>query len=187
MYAMLMERLIKAKINKELIILYPYDDNDKCYVGYLQALNDKYYIYSSITPHGKYDGIFLRENNIVKIEYNDLYIQKLSNILDDIKKENCYNWNETQNLLIQIFKYVSNKHRIISIELLNRGYDDVNGFICDWDDEYCHIHKVSEYGLKDGEAIICLEDISRISFDSSEEIILETLYIKNYPSDKITN
>ncbi len=47
--------------------------------GFIQAYNENYFIYISITPEEKYDGVCLKKSEIVKIEYGGFYEKNWNN------------------------------------------------------------------------------------------------------------
>ncbi len=176
--------------NKKLISIYSEGNSTRFNAGFIQAYNENYFIYISIAPEGKYDGVCLKKNEIVKIEYGGFYEKKLEQLIianDYKQKQINLEFNNHVDLLEQFLIYIKNNNRILTIELLNSGYDDVNGFIKSMDKEHCSISSINEYGFVDSNAIIRKEDITRISFDSDLEIELETLYTKNYPSNEKIN
>lgn len=174
--------LEKMKIDKKILSIYSEGSSNKFIAGFIQAQNENCYIYTSITPEGKYDGVCLKKNEIIKIEYDGLYEKKLEQLMvqDDFKQEQLdIKFDDNSNLIEQLLIYIKNSNRILSIELLDSGYDDIIGFVKNIDGEYCLFSSVNEYGIIDSNVVIRKDDITRISFDSAAEIQIETLFSKN--------
>ena len=71
--------------------------------------------------------------------------------------------------------FAQENHKVVSIELLESGNYDIQGFISEIKDTIITVEQLDDYGKKDGISIISFSDITSISCDSNEEIALTLL------------
>ena len=71
------------------------------------------------------------------------------------------------------------KNWIVSIELLDSGYDDVVGFVEIVSNDLCEINQIDSYGYYDGVSSIKLCEITQISCNSTDEQLLLKLWKLN--------
>ena len=102
------------KNDKKLLSIYSEGNASHFNAGFIQAHNKNYFIYLSITPEGKYDGICLKKNEIIKIEYDGFYEKKLEQLMAHNFKQKALNleFDNRSDLLEQLLIYIKNKHRI---------------------------------------------------------------------------
>lgn len=173
------------KRDKKLVSIYRGGNSTKFSVGFIKAHNNEDYIFISIAPDGRYDGVCLYKNDITKLEYDGLYEKKIEQLMgkEDREKvekaERDINFDNGRDLSEQLLAYIKSENRIASFELLDSGYDDAVGFITNTDNEYCCIASVDENGTADSTAVIRKEDITRISFDGPDEVQTEKLFFEN--------
>ncbi len=179
------EKLLELQQKNKNISIYCSEDNNKFLYGKLLSVNDYEFALLMYTPHGIFDGIIVKKiEDITHIEYDGQYEQKMQKILSqniDIKKYYIDDTQITSSILELSLKF----NKIVSIELLNSGYDNVVGFVDEIHDNKCTIKLVDEYGYDDGYSYIIISDITQVVFDSERE----SLFLKLWQINKniITN
>ena len=71
--------------------------------------------------------------------------------------------------------------KIVSLELLSSGYNDLQGFVKEVAKDHCVLRQIEEYGEEDGTSIVELSGITRINCDSFEEQKLLLMHHKSEP------
>ena len=66
--------------------------------------------------------------------------------------------------------------KVVSIELLNSGINNVVGIVDEICDNKCTIKLVDEYGYEDGYSFILVSDITQVMFDGETENLLLKLW-----------
>ena len=153
----------------EMIAIYT-DTNDEWFgAGRVFKVDDNFLILKAIDPRGLQDGLILyRIGDIVKIERNTLYLQKLEKLMN-IKNTNFSDYDISTNDFINWFLQESKKRNIIlNIQLLQSQHCDVMGVVKEINAHSCIIVQFNNIGEFDGECQFALEDISSIKFDSVE-------------------
>lgn len=169
--------LEKSRNEKEILSLYTNkEDTERFSVGYILELCEKYCIIALISPSGLYDGYRVIDiNEIYKIEYGGDYEKKLKKLYD-IKKQSHKDIKLLENnLIISMLKFAKENEFIITIELLESGLNDVQGYVKNFTDEKLMILKINDLGQKDGLSEIDLDAITSIVCNSEDENTLEIL------------
>ncbi len=73
------------------------------------------------------------------------------------------------NLFDSMLKIASETKKIVALELMDSGYDDVIGFVDDVNGDICKLTQTDEFGCRNGFAYIKISSITRISYDSKNE------------------
>lgn len=174
---MFIENLHKLKKEKRIASFYTdEDDTSKFMVGYVMDYNDKYFIVAAISPQGLYDGFVLKKTeSIFRINMDSIYEKKilsLSKYHKIIYEEISF---KEDNLILGLLSFAKIKNYVVSIELLNSGYYDIQGYVEVVDNDGCKIKQITEYGELDGICFVTLSDITQISCNSEDEINLKIL------------
>ena len=174
---MFIEELSRLKDEKKLIAVYTNIDNtNKFAAGYVVGVNEQYFILAAITPAGKYDGFLLKKTEpIYKISTDGRYIDKLLQLIS-INKTEVNLMFDHDNLIQQLLVFAQQNRAIVSVELIDSGYDDCIGFVELIDENVCKIQEINEYGEADGVSLIKLSDITKVSCDDSDDQPLKLLY-----------
>ena len=83
---------------------------------------------------------------------------------------------ESNDLIEELLIFAQKRHKILSIELMNSGYDDCIGFIELINESMCKTQEINEFGKYDGISIVNLSDITQISCDDTDNRTRMTLY-----------
>ena len=177
---MFTKELNQIKEQKKLISVYTDIDNTRKFAaGYVIGVSKQYFILALVTPTGEYDGLLLKDiDSIYRIITDECYLDKLLKLISirQIKFKMLF---ESNDLIKELLLFAQKHHKILSIELLNSGYDDCVGFIELLDKDLCKIQEISEFGESDGNSIIKLTDITQISCDDTDNRPRELLYNQN--------
>lgn len=169
-----MEKILEElKENQKSCSLYiNVQDTSKFVFGKILELNGMHIMFFSISPDGEYDGVLLiKIDNILRVEYNDLYSARMSKLIKD-KNFSCkfdFISIENNNLVELMLNSLLKEKIIVSIELLDSSMYDVIGFVEEINENICKIRQVNDDGQDDGITYIRMDDITQISADSSDE------------------
>lgn len=177
---MILEKLREIKENKKAACFYINKNNTRSFlVGYVLEFNDKYFLIASISNEGLYDGFILMETSkIIKIEIDNKYIKKILTLIDYQKTVyKALNFNK-DNLVKELISFAQKQNYIVSIELVNGGYYNAEGYVNNIEKEGCEIRNMTQYGENDGIAFIKFSDITKIECNCLEQIALKILNSK---------
>jgi hypothetical protein len=169
--------LTRTEMSQKIASFYTNEDDTlKFNVGYIINFTCDHFVIAAISPRGTNDGYVLKElDSLFRISTGSLYEKKVA-ILSEYYNttHECINLSGG-NLLMGLLQFARAKDYIVSIELLNSGVNDVQGFVQDVTDEICKIIEITDFGEEDGIGIVALSDITKVSCNSSDEIILKIL------------
>jgi hypothetical protein len=175
-----MEKLEEFKKQKKILSIYADINNtNKFAAGCIAGVDKNYFILSSVTPAGTYDGFLLKRiDSVYKISTDGLYNNKLLKLIDfnNIKLNITF---ESDNLVKELLEFAQKQCMITSIELVDSGYDDCVGLIESIENEFCTIQEINEYGDLDEQSIIKISDITKLSCDEYDYYSLKLLYESN--------
>lgn len=162
---------------KRISIYTNMQDTNKFHYGTIVAVNAEEIAIKMISPNGNYDGVIVMSTDLVyRIEVDSKYDIKMKKLCpkfeSDFYRENIDPIHIKESLLSIALK----AKKIVSLELIESGYNDVVGFIEEINDKYCKIKEVDEYGGEYGFSIIMIKDITKICYDSEEEAIMLKLW-----------
>ncbi|MDD2269061.1 MAG: hypothetical protein PHY15_05860 [Eubacteriales bacterium] len=152
-------------------------DTSKFHYGKVLAVNDSEVLIYMISPNGTFDGVILEPlKAVLRIEIDGQYDAKMKKLFSS---ELMVAFNEkldSLNLKRSLLQIAQKTNKIVSLELIYSGFDDVVGFIKALHDEICEIQVVDEYGFKDGQSFVKLDDITKICYASEDEERILKLY-----------
>jgi hypothetical protein len=157
--------LERSKLNKELLGLWKYNDEDSFWCGYIIDYNETLIKIQHYTKYGKPDGIIIAQlANIKSVDFDDDYAKAMQVVIDyadEIEKEtNFYiNLSENDNWDFEIIKKLEGNFDILSsIEISNSDY--FSGFITEVTETDFIIRCVGKMGEDEGSVIYKIEDIT---------------------------
>lgn len=174
---MFIEKLQELKNSKKIASFYTNEYNTSRFnVGYIVEFTDEHFLVAAISPYGKYDGFVLLEvGGILRINTDSLYEEKIEKLTKHYNTvHECISIDEG-SLVSGLIQYACAQNYIVSLELLNSGVYDVQGYVKDVTDEGCIIKQITEYGEEDGTTFVLLSDITKVSCNSEDEIMLKIL------------
>lgn len=168
--------LNKLRTANELCEIYENpDDSDRCDVGYVVAVNDRYYLLEGVEPDGSHGGFILGDiDDIWRIQYSTQYLNKMQKLMDNALYARKPSPVEGRDILEELLTYVQSAHRICCFVLTSREHYDY-GYIKEFNEITVTFQIVDTYGKLDGECVVRREDISVLCFGSSDETKLEKL------------
>lgn len=174
---MFLDKIQQLKKQKKLLSVYTDTSNtSKFAAGYVVGANEQHFTLALVTPVGKYDGLLLkRTDSIYMISTDGRYIDKLLKLIS-INKTEVNVLFDSGNLIQEVLDFAQKNRLIVSIELIDSGYDDCIGFVDSMDEDMCKIQEINEFGEPDGVSIIKLSDVTKISCDDSDDRPLKLLF-----------
>lgn len=150
-------------------------------VGYIVGYNEEHYILALISPYGRYDGFLLKERkSIVSVEHGGKYESKIERLASYYHTEHESLDLSDDDLRLSMLNFASERNFIVAVELNASGYNDCTGYVkiidTKSDEISCTISLIDEYGDNDGEAVFLLDDITELSVNTEDEIILKILH-----------
>ena len=147
-------------------------ETSKFYFGSIAAINDKEIAIHLISPDGEDDGITVMSvDNVFRIETDGLYHEKMKKLCSGFENtvSPCNFPIDNNNISASVLLSASERNLLVSIELLDSGYNDVIGFIESITDGECKVKQVDEYGFEDGYSYVSIDDITKISCHTQDE------------------
>lgn len=145
------------------------NDMSKFIYGRIISVNEDYIAIYMISPDGDFDGILVKQvDEVVRVEVGGQYDEKMKKLLLSCELP-AFDHIFCDNFFESLLQVAVKTKKIVSIELMNSGYDDVVGYAEELNRETCTIKQVDSYGHSDGVSIIAIDRISQISYDSQNE------------------
>lgn len=163
--------------NKFVSVFLNSSNNSKFIYGRPLCVNERFSAIYMLDLSGRYDGILVhRTEDISRIEMDDLYKKKMDELskIANQASEPCH--LDEEHIVESLLQVAQKKGKIVSIEIRDSGYDDVVGFIKSLTSNLCIVKKINEYGMEDGKAIMEIQNITQVSYESESEIIIEKLF-----------
>lgn len=146
--------------------------------GRVLGVNDKHIAIYMLSPEGQYDGLLIkRTSSIYRVDWDDQYTQEM---IEKIKPDQLPSRElelRDDALMKSLLSFAKNSKEIVSIELLDSGYDDIVGFVEQASDETCVVQQINRDGKADGYSLLFMDDISQIECESQDEIQLQKLFL----------
>ena len=146
------------------------NDTSKFIFGKIIAIGKQQIAIQMITPDGDDDGIsviFL--NNVNRVEINSQYVRKMEKLYFPKTAPNYDLQINNDNVIMGVLIFAFKQNEIVSIELIDSGYNDIMGIIEEIDDIECKVQQYDEYGNKDGVVYFLISDISKVSVLTQSE------------------
>lgn len=159
-----------------------YSDSDTSWVGYVSAFNTENVSFVHISPTGEYDGVVsVKIEDIERVDIDDdlckkiAYLHKNHELLQHLS-------NEYASLNLDVSDYRATLTECMERELIC-GIDTKSFyfrcFVLDIQFEEIRILALDNFGHKDGECILRLEDINYVSVGRVKELTRLMLYKNN--------
>lgn len=156
---------------KELVLIFIDEiDTERFSAGYIKTYSDNEILVLYVNPFGDYNGAAVKRiEDIIKIEYGGKYAKRVRK-LNELQNENInFECEESENLFLSVLRYAQEKKKIVSIELLESGNEDVVGYVDFIEKDSLSVKLVNTYGEYDGNALMDIRDITHLICDSDEE------------------
>ena len=152
-------------------------DTSRFIFGKILFVTSDHVLIYMIAPNGSYDGMVVKEiDSIIRLEVGDKYSEKMQRLGCTAHPLQTLLKGMDADNLVSLVAFSAKQHKkIVSIELLDSGNNDVVGFIEDIESGIFKVKQVDSYGAVDGYSFIYLNDITQIAVDSEDERIIERL------------
>lgn len=167
----MLKMLSELCLSRTLVSIYTNcEEPSKFYYGTILAVNDKEIAIDMTLPDGGNDGIVAEKvDKVFRIEMGGQYEKKMKKLCSlNLYKpfEGCLDNN---NIMESMLLMALQSKEIVSIELLDSGYDDIVGFVDVIENGQYKIKQIDEYGYEDGYSYVLIKDITKISYSSQYE------------------
>lgn len=170
---MIIEQLKEIKSNRKLASIYTNkNDTGRFIVGYIEEISEDFIIIQAVNPNGHFDGLLLKElESIYRVETEGNYLDKMQKLLDYNNEATEQVTLDGKDLITSLLQYAEKNKYVVSIELLNSGFDDIIGYVQRISENGCLINQITTDGQYDGNSTIDYSSISKISCNSEDEKI----------------
>ena len=171
--------LLQAKEDRALVSVYSDGDNlGSCTVGRVLGVSEEDVLLAVISPAGRYDGYeLIKIDKIFRVNLDGLYESMIGELHTGEAKQHALFPVDEADLLGTLLAFSKQNRLIVGIELLESGYDDVQGFFDARNRDALSISCISDYGERDGRTWVTIGDITRISCDAEEGQTVKRLFM----------
>lgn len=156
------------------------NDTSKFLYGKILCADEDWFSLYMVSCDGTFDGIIVKPiESIIKIETDGQYDEKMKKLCNLSSLPNFPYKLKEGAIKVSVLQIALETRKVISLELLESGIDDVVGIVEDITDEFCKIKQIDQYGMYDGFSFVKINDITQISYDSQEEKTVLKLYEVN--------
>jgi hypothetical protein len=157
--------LERSRLNKELIGLWKYNDEDGFWCGYVIDYNESLVTIQHYTKYGKKDGIIIAQiSDIQSLDFNDEYSNAMQYVIDysnELEKEDETNITitEGEDWQFELLKQLEgNLDKITRLEINGSNY--FSGFIQEVSEYDFILQCIGKLGEDEGTVIYKIEDIT---------------------------
>ncbi len=169
--------MILEKIGRDKPICVYTDSSTKFDFGRVLAFDEDFMALYSITPRGVFDGIsVIPIDDITRIEAENQYCAKMKAIADEIEYTRFPRTLSNVDVLKQVLEMSEKNNTVVSIEVDRSGYDDATGIVEGIFDDCVEIAVIDEYGCEDGKSWVQIDNITRVSYLSETEQVIQKLF-----------
>ncbi len=169
-------------IKKKLISVYTDISNSNNFaVGYLVALSSSHILLAHISPGGKYDGYIIKKlEDIYLVEVETQYLKCIEKLYF-LQNQSHFDINYLQEMVTEdivetLLDFAMQRKLVVTIQLVNSGYDDLRGLIQSMDEEKIAFRELNEFGEEAGIAYFNIQDVTFIACDTEDEHKIRLLY-----------
>jgi hypothetical protein len=173
--------LERSKLNKELIGLWKYNEEDGFWCGYIIDYNENLVTIQHYTKYGKKDGIIISQiSDIQSVDFNDDYAKAMQCVIDyskELEKEDETNiiLTESEDWQFELLKQMErNLDKITSLEINGSNY--FSGFIGEVTEYDFILHCIGKLGEDEGTVIYRIEDVTGFKINDIENRKRAMLY-----------
>lgn len=167
-----MRNILKQLVQKQSrVCIYTNTEQTNHFIyGQIIGFDEYYFATLAISPDGEDDGILIKLiDDIFRIDESQTYNEKMQKLIRQHSSNEETAISTTDNLLTWGLDYAKRHGLILAIELKHSGIDDVVGFVESFDEELCKTIEIDEYGYRDGINYICMNSITQICINSTDE------------------
>lgn len=163
--------LIDSKNKNHIVELYSdRSDTNTFAAGFILDVSREDVVIAHITPTGLYDGYMLKKiRDIYREDICGKYEQMLKKLYVSQSQTHKEFISKYKNLTKGFLDFAKSNDYVITIELMDSDYEDVQGYVEEIIDNNVRISKIDSYGQFDGWAVIYINDITFMTCDSDKE------------------
>lgn len=176
MNAKIYEVLLNCASDCIISVFSDIEDTNKFSAGFLVDVTPEFVAIAHIAPTGLYDGYIVKKtDDIYAVKSGGAYEKNLERLYHLRKQSHAPVPCRAGDTRRSILEFAKENKLIVTIELLESGYDDIQGKIIDLEEDTVTIGEVDHSGNDDGISYISMSDISFIACDSDVESSLKLL------------
>jgi len=167
-----MLRILKELFDsKELASFYSnYEKTDSFHVGTVLAVNDEEIALKLISPYGEDDGVeVFNVEDIFRVETEGKYLEKIKKLCTDSSVLEFNEKIDENSIIESILKIACDKKEMVSVELIDSGYTEIQGFVESADGDECKFRQVDDYGYEDGLVYVKTGNVTQVSYAREDE------------------
>lgn len=170
--------LSELRCSQKMVSIYTdYQETNKFHYGVIIALNEKEVAIQMLSPDGESDGIIVMDvENVFRVEENGQYDEKMKKLCPNNPPPLLHEDLDENEIFESLLSIALIEKSIVSIELVDSGYNDIVGFVEAIEDGRCRVKQVNEYGYEDGFSFFLIRDITKITYLSQDEKRLMKLW-----------
>lgn len=175
--SMFKQYLLSAKENGNPVSIYSDNESTERFsFGFIQGVSDDYVLLASISPLGFYDGyVIIKYKDIYRLEKNDKYGEKVYKLYGIRKQNHPIVPLTSDNIILDLIQFSRDKQLVVTIELDNSGYDDLQGIVSEIQGDMVVVMQIDDDGNPDGKTVVCFDRITRAICDSDKEMAIKLL------------
>lgn len=156
------------------------ENSNKFIYGQILAVDMDYIAIGMISPDGISDGIVVQPTGrVIRVEIGGQYDRKMQKLIMFHNSKSDQYAFENGKILESVLRIAQQTKRVVSIEILNSGYDDIAGFVDEIENHFCAVRQIDAYGCEDGVSYVQMSDITQVSYDSVDEKKIMMLWSLN--------
>lgn len=180
----MIKELLKLHSEKSKASIYTNtNEPDKFHYGTVIAVDDKEIAVQMISPDGDDDGVSVMSvDNVFRVEVGGQYAEKMYKLCSG-RTIRAYELPKCDDgIFMSALLYALAEKEVVSIELIDSGYNDIVGIPETIDSDECSVRQIDEYGYEDGFSFISVSDITKLSFATDAEKRIMRLWKMNKQS-----
>ncbi len=165
--------LERSKLNKELIGIWKYNDEESFWCGHVVDYNDKLVKIQHYTKYGKKDGLIIAQiSSIQSVDFDDDYAKAMQVIIDysaEIEKEVNFDLeiSDDENWDFEMIKKLEGNFDIVSSFEMNNS-DYYSGFIVEASESDFILRCIGKNGEDEGLVVYKIADVTGFKINDIE-------------------
>ena len=158
-------------VTKEMASFYSnYEKTDSFHVGTVLAVNDEEIALKLVSPYGEDDGVeVFNVEDIFRVETEGKYLEKIKKLCTDSSVLEFNKKINESSIIESILTIACDKKEMVSVELIDSGYTEIQGFVESVSGDECKFRQVDDYGYEDGVAYVKICNVTQVSYARTEE------------------
>ena len=184
-----MRKHLESFIGKDEIVSVFCNPNDEysAVVGFVEQVDDDYFILREVHFNGMYDGYVLRKTDeIFRIDYQSHYEHSMKKLYN-INEQSHLPVTAGDNPLFALLCFATERNFVISVGIRDNSEYSVSGFIdsCNFETKVMIIHTINKNnGAFDGFTVVAFDAIARLRCDNEDDRSYQQLNTLYYQEPK---